>query len=243
MEYMAKPKPMIIAARFHPRLIPIIEEIAKRHKVTPSKWLEDLAMGAVNVQLAKIGPVETMVADFPAVEVPKTPSIGGGMQGVAFRTPDPLTRIVPSSPTTVEPPVASQPPTTKLTWQRPAPPPKPSWAKPAAQAQEKPAEPIVPKVQYSCDVCQDQGAGVLKECVCGRYRDQQGNVQMSPDGPPTPSTWAEAWEVMSKMDNVDRAEKFFAFCGGTVPLPEEWSSMPKELKIDWLTVNVPIHPA
>lgn len=214
-----------MAARFAPPVMERIGWVSKSMGLTASKWLQDVAMAELARVQARIGAA--------------TP----GQESVPSEAP-----VVPAASTT---PISAPPntlPAPSIPVWRPGPPKTPAWNQgkaplrtdlPVARTTPEPSEPTEIVKTYACKECKDQGGGVLVECICGRYRDQQGNVQVSPDAEDGPRDWATAWKLLEGMDQVERAEKFFEWSKGRA-LPAEWRDMTRQTRISWLNLKWPL---
>lgn len=206
------------------------EEIEKQGKVlglTPAEW-------ATAVVLRAAMPVQAGAKGIPGEE-PEECRTSSGTADRQAGAPVIQAEAPPAAPKPVAQNVVPA-------WSsRPKP---PAWKQPAAG--DPPIKPAPAKTEapepvavYECRSCKDQGGGILVECVCGRYKDQQGKVHISPDAAHGPQNWNEAWTLMEGMDSVERAEKFFEWTEGK-ELPGQWKTMTREVKVAWLNQNWPL---
>lgn len=217
-----------MAARFAPPVMERIGWVSKSMGLTASKWLQDVAMAELARVQARIG-AAVPGQEYSELSKERPPEHGGTLSAPMVSTA-PITAPRDAAPSI---PV----------W-RPGPPKTPAWNRGAPAANwtnPQPDQPQVPEQvkPYACKECKDQGGGVLVECICGRYRDQQGNVQTSPDAEDGPRDWATAWKLLEGMDQVERAEKFFEWSKGRA-LPPEWRDMTRETRISWLNLKWPL---
>lgn len=261
---MSKPKDILVAVRFTPKEMPILELVTTQLGTTPSKWILELARQAIDQHTSKIGATMPRQSEEQVRIQPPTPALmvppagtglsGHGGEGLLLdvsgdsgaagnrRQVDAANPV----PQLVLPKWTPQPRKPTLpAW-------NPTGAGPATvdveagsnglatsgRQETAPLESPSGKT-YECEECKDQGGGILVECLCGRYRNQQGEVLVSADFKLGPREWGTAFKLMEGMQALDRQEKFFEWSKGG-KLPVGWSGFPREIKIEWLNTNWPL---
>lgn len=271
---MSKPKDILVAVRFTPKEMPILELVTKQLGTSPSKWILGLAREAIERHASKIGaampgqepqeqsspPTDALRAGLPGHGGVASSSsstegeMGNRTRGAAANVSNAIVRPatfltdksgqpVAGIPTLLPPPVVPA-------W-RHQPPKPPTWngvavvqprsTSPVINMEPEPAPVVMPTPvkKFECQECKDEGAGILKECICGRYKDQQGRVQRTPDHVDGPRDWGHAFALLEGMDVLERSEQFAVWLKGKT-LPTQWRDMVRDAKISWLNLSCPL---
>lgn len=258
---MSKPKDILVAIRFTPKEMPILELVTKQLGTSPSKWILGLAREAIEKHASKIGaamPGQGQEEGSPSTTTPgvKLPGHGGEPNGngsvAAYSHEQPLLREAKDRVVeNVASPAKLHPSAPIIPAWRHQPPKPPAWnggaiapprsASPVINMEPEPAPVAMPTPvkKFECQECKDEGAGILKECICGRYKDQQGRVQRTPDHVDGPRDWGHAFALLEGMEVLERSEQFAVWLNGKT-LPTQWRDMVRDAKISWLNLACPL---